>query len=118
VLLGLLLVLGMGVGLGIGNEMILVQHSAERPDLGIATTGVRFTETLGTSVAGAVSATLFAAGTAHGHLGPAPVMATLDVIFAIGAGLLAMATAIGTRLPAVRSAKTPGDQLGRAKQPV
>jgi MFS family permease len=117
-LLALLLVLGLGSGLGIGNEMILVQHSVERRDLGIATTGVRFTETLGTSVAAAAFAALFAAGTAHDHLGPGPVMATLDVIFAIGAGLLAVATAIGTRLPAVRLAKTPGDQLGRAEQPV
>ena len=39
----------------IGNEMILVQQSVQRRDLGTATTGVRFTETLGTSVAAAVS---------------------------------------------------------------
>jgi hypothetical protein len=86
VLLALLLVLGFGVGFGIGNEMILVQNSVERRDLGTATTGVRFTETLGTSVAAAAFAALFAAGTAHGRLGPAHVMGTLDVTFGIGAG--------------------------------
>ncbi len=87
------------MGFGTGNEMIIVQHSVERRDLGTATTGVRFTGTLGTSVAAAVFATLFAAATAHGQLGPAHVMGALDVIFAIGAGLLAVATVVGTRLP-------------------
>ncbi|HEX3750275.1 MAG TPA: MFS transporter [Streptosporangiaceae bacterium] len=118
VLLGLLLVLGLGVGFGIGNEMILVQNSVERRDLGTATTGVRFTETLGTSVAAAAFAALFAAGTAHGQFTPAHVMGALDVIFGIGAGLLAVATVIGTRLPAGRLANRPGDQLGHAEQPV
>jgi hypothetical protein len=98
--------------------MILVQSSVERRDLGKATTGVRFTETLGASVAAAVFATLFAAGTAHGHRGPRPVMGTLHLIFALGAGLLAVATVIGTRLPRDRRTKTPGGQLGHTEQPV
>jgi fused signal recognition particle receptor len=63
VLLVLLAVLGAGVGLGIGNEVILVQSMVERRDLGTATTGVRFVETLGTSVAAAAFAALFAART-------------------------------------------------------
>jgi MFS family permease len=118
VLLALLLVLGLGVGFGIGNEMILVQDSVQRRDLGTATTGVRFTETLGTSVAAAAFAALFAAGTAHGHLSPVHVMSALDLIFAIGAGLLAVATVIGTRLPARRLANLTADQLGHTEQPV
>ena len=73
---------------------------------------------MGTSVAAAAFAALFAAGTAHGQLGPAHVMATLDVIFGIGAGLLAVATAIGTRLPAGHLANRTGDQLGQAEQAV
>ncbi|HEY4704034.1 MAG TPA: hypothetical protein VIH64_19210, partial [Streptosporangiaceae bacterium] len=117
-LLTLLMVLGLGVGFGIGNEMILVQQSVQRRDLGTATTGVRFTETLGTSVAAAAFAALFAASTTGGQLGPAHVMAALDVIFAIGAGLLVVATAIGTRLPRGQLAKTAGDQLGHVDQPV
>jgi hypothetical protein len=56
---------------------------------------------MGTSVAAAVFAALFAAGTAHGQLGPAHVLDALDVIFALGAGLVAVATVIGTRWPAV-----------------
>jgi fused signal recognition particle receptor len=63
VLLVLLAVLGAGVGLGIGNEVILVQSMVERRDLGTATTGVRFVETLGTSVAAAAFAAFFAART-------------------------------------------------------
>jgi MFS family permease len=118
VLLALLMVLGLGVGFGVGNEMILVQQSVQRRDLGTATTGVRFTETLGTSVAAAAFAALFAASTTGGQLGPAHVMAALDVIFAIGAGLLVAATAIGTRLPRGQLAKTAGDQLGHVDQPV
>ena len=110
------------MGFGLGNEMIIVQRSVERRDLGTATTGVRFTETMGTSVAAAVFAALFAAGTAHGQLGPAHVMGALDVIFAVGAVLLAVATVIATRLPAGRpadlaEARQAGD-LGRAEQVV
>ena len=39
VLLALLMLLGLGVGFGIGNEMILVQQTVQRRDLGTATTG-------------------------------------------------------------------------------
>jgi hypothetical protein len=46
------------------------------------------------------------------------VMAELEVIFAIGAGLLVVATAIGTRLPRGQLAKTAGEQLGHVDQPV
>jgi hypothetical protein len=99
VLLGLLAVLGIGVGLGMGNEVILVQTAVERRDLGTATTGVRFVETLGASVAAAAFAALFAAGTGGGLLGAGHIMATIEVIFAAGAVLLALATAIGLRLP-------------------
>jgi MFS family permease len=99
VLLALLAVLGAGVGLGIGNEVILVQSMVERRDLGIATTGVRFVETLGTSVAAAVFAALFAARTGGSLVGAGHLMVTLEIIFAIGTVLLALATAIGLRLP-------------------
>jgi MFS family permease len=130
VLLTLLLGLGVGVGFGLGNEMILIQRNVERRDLGTATTGVRFVETLGTSVAAAAFAALFAGVTAHGQLGPANVMGALDVIFAAGAGLLAVATAIATRLPAGPAAnpageepghepgEEPGGELGRTEQAV
>jgi hypothetical protein len=110
------------VGFGLSNEMILIQQTVERRDLGTATTGVRFVETLGTAVAAAAFAALFAAMTAHAHLGPAHVMSTLNAIFAVGAGLLAVATVIATRLPASRPADPAGEklaeELGRAEQVV
>jgi hypothetical protein len=62
----------VGVGFGLGNEMILIQRSVAGRDLGTATTGVRFAETLGTSVAAAACAALFAVMTAHGQPGPVP----------------------------------------------
>jgi hypothetical protein len=89
--------------------MTLIQQLVERRDLGIATTGVRFVETLGTSVAAATFAALFGAMTAHGQLGPVHVMSALDAIFAVGAGLLAVATVIATRLPASRPADLAGE---------
>jgi hypothetical protein len=49
-------------------------------------------------------------------------MSALDAIFAVGAGLLAVATVIATRLPASRPADlagdNPGGKLGRAEQVV
>lgn len=99
VLLVLLAVLGAGVGLGIGNEVILVQSIVERRDLGTATTGIRFVETLGTSVAAAAFAALFAARTGGSLAGAGHLMATLEIIFAVGSALLALATVIGLRLP-------------------
>jgi hypothetical protein len=71
----------------------------ERRDLGIATTGVRFVETLGASVAAAAFAALFAARTGGTLAGAGHLMVTLEIIFAIGAVLLALATVIGLRLP-------------------
>src|ERR1700744_1006590 len=109
VLGALLFVLGAGVGLGIGNEVILVQNSVERRDLGTATTGVRFVETLGTAVAAAALAAVFAAGARSGVLSAGHVMGPLDVIFASGAVLLAIATAVALRLPRTTpSAPQPG----------
>jgi MFS family permease len=107
VLLALLALLGAGVGLGIGNEVILVQRAVERRDLGTATTGVRFVETLGTSVAAAAFAAFFAARTGGGLPGAGPMMATLEVIFAAGAVLLAFATLVGLRLPSGPDASQP-----------
>ncbi len=60
---------------------------------------VRFVETLGTSVAAAAFAALFAARTGGSLAGAGHLMVTLEIIFAIGAILLALATVIGLRLP-------------------
>ena len=61
VLYAVMVVFGTGLGLGLGNEMLLVYASVERRDLGVATTGIRFVETLGTSLGATAFATLFTA---------------------------------------------------------
>ena len=61
VLYAVMVVFGTGLGLGLGNEMLLVYASVERRDLGVATTGIRFVETLGTSLGATAFATLFSA---------------------------------------------------------
>jgi hypothetical protein len=109
--------LGAGVGLGIGNEVILVQSMVERRDLGIATTGVRFVETLGTSVAAAAFAALFAARTGGSLAGAGHLMVTLEIIFAIGAVLLALATVIGLRLPSGPVLQRSGAERSGAERP-
>jgi MFS family permease len=88
VLYAVMVVFGAGIGLGLGNEMLLVFASVEPRDLGIATTGIRFTETLGTSLGATAFATLFAALVPHAATA-ARVSGALDLIFAIGAALMA-----------------------------
>jgi MFS family permease len=93
---------GAGVGMCLGNEVILVQVAVRRADLGIATTGVRFAETIGASVAAAVFATIFSAGAGpHLSVGHAHLTGTLTLIFALGGTLLAAATLVATRLPSI-----------------
>lgn len=47
--------------LGLGLEMVMLFAVVERRDLGIATTGIRFIETLGTSAGAAGYASVFGA---------------------------------------------------------
>ncbi len=99
VLSGLMLVFGTGIGLGLGNEMILIFSVVEPRDLGVATTGIRFAESLGVSLGATLFATLFAAlvpvGASLGRVSHA-----IDTVFLIGAGLMALATLVALRLPA------------------
>jgi MFS family permease len=101
VLYAVMVVFGTGIGLGLGNEMMLVYASVERRDLGIATTGIRFVETLGTSLGATAFATLFAALVPHGA-SAARVSGALDLIFAIGAAVMIGATLAALTLPSPR----------------
>jgi MFS family permease len=89
---------GTGVGLGLGNEMLLVFIVVERRDLGVATTGIRFVETLGTSLGATVFATVFAALVTQGA-GRSDVAGAIDLIFLIGALVVAASAVIALRLP-------------------
>lgn len=97
---GLLGAFGLGVGLTLGNEVIIVQATVDRGDLGIATTGVRFVESLGTSAGAAAIGTVFALAVGAQAGDPRVVAHAVSACFAIGAGVLAVATAVAARLPA------------------
>ncbi|WP_154674297.1 MFS transporter [Nakamurella lactea] len=95
----LLFLLGASIGICIGNEVIIVQSSVHRADLGMATTGIRFVESVGTSVGAAVFGAIFV--TVVGVAGAAAsVMHAIDLVFAIGAAVMAIAAAVALRLPA------------------
>ncbi|MEV5878760.1 MFS transporter [Streptomyces sp. NPDC052101] len=113
-----LLVIGLGFGQFLGQLIQLVQRRAPRHQLGVATTAVRFFQTLG----GALGATVF--GTLLNRLydgpgdigalaalrGPARTegmtayVSALDSVFLCGAGVMALSLLLALRLPKVRPA--------------
>ncbi|MGW5128180.1 MFS transporter [Streptomyces sp. NPDC004069] len=126
---GELLLAGAGFGQLVGQLILLVQGAAPRDQLGVATTGIRFFQTLGsalgTAVFGAVLARLYAA---HGTGGDVSALARLtgaahadgvrafvdatQVVFWGGAALMVMASLLALRLPRTRPAapRTPPQQ--------
>ncbi|MFL4949524.1 MFS transporter [Streptomyces sp. MMS24-I31] len=121
---GELLLAGAGFGQLIGQLILLVQNTAPRHQLGVATTGIRFFQTLGnalgTAVFGTVLARLYAAhgpggdvstlarltGTAHMDGVRAFVDAT-QVVFWGGAALMTVAALLALRLPRTRRLPMP-----------
>ncbi|MFF7340758.1 MFS transporter [Streptomyces sp. NPDC008163] len=117
---GALLLMGIGFGQLIGQLIELVQDTAPPAQLGVATTGVRFFQTLGTalgaSLFGAVLSRVYAAqgpggttsgigrltGTARDHALDAFVSST-DVVFACATGAMVLALVLATRLPGTRT---------------
>ena len=98
-LAALLCLLGCGIGVGIGTEVIALQRIVERRHLGIATAGVRFLETLGGAVAASGLGVLFATGL-HGSAPAAAAAAgAVHPVFAICAGVMAIAAAVAVALP-------------------
>ncbi|WNM36219.1 MFS transporter [Streptomyces sp. Li-HN-5-11] len=111
-----LLLAGAGFGQLVGQLILLVQNAAPRHQLGVATTSVRFFQTLGnalgTAVFGTVLTRLYAA---HGPGGDVSALARLNgaartdgmhafvdatrTVFWGGAGLMAVAALLALRLP-------------------
>ncbi|MEV5987382.1 MFS transporter [Streptomyces sp. NPDC052051] len=111
-----LLLVGLGFGQLLGQLIQLVQQSAPVHQLGVATTAIRFFQTLG----GALGATLF--GTLLNRLydGPGDVgslavlrgadrtagltayVSALDTVFLCGAALMALSVLLALRLPRTR----------------
>ncbi|WP_234011783.1 MULTISPECIES: MFS transporter [unclassified Streptomyces] len=117
---GALLLMGIGFGQLIGQLIELVQDTAPPAQLGVATTGVRFFQTLGTalgaSLFGAVLTRVYAAkgpgGTTSdiGRLTGAArdraldaFASSTDVVFACATGAMLLALILAIRLPGTRT---------------
>ncbi len=96
----LMLLFGTGTGIGLGNETLLIFGVVERRDIGVAVTGIRFAETLGTALGAAVFATVF-----ESLAGGSGVSHAIGVVFGIGAVTTVAAAAIATRIPAGATAR-------------
>jgi MFS family permease len=94
----IMVVFGAGLGLGLGNELLVIFAVVDRRDLGVATTGIRFVETLGTSLGATAFATLFAA-IATASSDAATQAGAIEIIFLIGMVFMAAASGIALRLP-------------------
>ncbi|THA60413.1 MFS transporter [Streptomyces sp. A0958] len=117
---GAMLLMGIGFGQLIGQLIQLVQETAPPGQLGVATTGVRFFQTLGSalgaSVFGAVLSRVYAdrgpGGTTSdidGLTGAArrqaldAFVSSTDVVFACATGVMILALLLATRLPGTRT---------------
>ncbi|MBD0744077.1 EmrB/QacA subfamily drug resistance transporter [Streptomyces sp. CBMA152] len=118
---GELLLMGAGFGLLIGQLIQIVQSAAPARQLGVATTGVRFFQTLGNALGAAVFGTVLSrvyasegpggststirtlTGAAHSS-GLQALTTGMDVVFVGAAGVMVVAAILSTRLPS----RTPG----------
>jgi predicted MFS family arabinose efflux permease len=108
--------LGAGIGVGIGTEVIALQQTVPAAHLGIATAGVRFVETLGGALAAAALGVLFAGGMhGTGHAGAA---AAVRPVFAICAGVMAVAAAVALAMPLRAGADPPTARPSRTYDPL
>ncbi|WP_230210261.1 MFS transporter [Streptomyces kaniharaensis] len=107
--------LGAGFGQLIGQLITLVQEAAPRHQLGVATTGIRFFQTLGSAVGaalfGTVLARVFAAGEPGRPLGAVRALTgaarehavrsftdAVDVVFLSASGVMALVLLLALRL--------------------
>lgn len=115
-----LLLVGVGFGQLIGQLIQLVQDAAPRHQLGVATTGIRLFQTLGT----ALGAALFGTLVSRLYDGPGPLASVpgtartaevhayvdaLDGVFLCGAALMAVCLVVATRLPGSRPVQSAGE---------
>lgn len=127
---GEMLLLGIGFGQLLGQLIVMVQQAVPVRRLGVATTGIRFFQTLGgalgTALFGTVLARVYAAegpgGSASGIAAlrggeradaVAAFTSAVDVVFLCAAGAMALALVLALRLPrgAVAEEGSPGPTL-------
>ncbi|MEV5607219.1 MFS transporter [Streptomyces sp. NPDC052225] len=111
-----LLLAGVGFGQLIGQLIQLVQNAAPRPLLGVATTSIRFFQTLGNALGAALFGTVLfrlidgdvsAIPALHGArhaLAVRDFVHATDIVFWCGAALMLVGAALATRLPKPPSA--------------
>ncbi|GAA2880001.1 MFS transporter [Actinoplanes cyaneus] len=102
-----LVLLGVGFAQLLGKLIVAVQQAAPRHQLGAATTGIRFFQSLG----GAIGAAAF--GSLLNAMGT--ITAGVDAVFAVAALLMLLAGALATRLrtPAPAAARSPAEVPAR-----
>lgn len=128
---GELLLLGAGFGQMLGMLIVAVQQAAPRENLGVATTGLRFFQTLGGALgAAAFGSLLFRLYDADVPGTPVAAIATLappaqaaaiasfvsavDVVFACGGAVLLVALVLATRLKRASAGATSVDESALA----
>lgn len=112
-----MLLVGLGFGMLLGQLIQLVQEAAPAHQLGVATTSIRFFQTLGTALGAALFGTLITrlydgpgGGTdalasltgAERVAGISAYVSAMDTVFLCGAGLMAVCVLLGLLLPKSR----------------
>lgn len=92
-----LLLVGAGFGQLIGQLIQLVQSAAPRHQLGVATTGVRFFQTLGTALGAALFGTLISRLSDGTDM--TAYVSAMDTVFLCGAALMVLGVVLALRLP-------------------
>ncbi|MFI6245287.1 MFS transporter [Streptomyces sp. NPDC051016] len=99
-----LLVMGVGFGQLLGQLIQLVQEAAPPHQLGVATTSIRFFQTLGTALGAALFGTIITRLHGTPHLtataaGRDSYVSATDTVFLCAAGLMALCVLVAVRLP-------------------
>ncbi|MFF7752367.1 MFS transporter [Streptomyces sp. NPDC007971] len=111
-----LLLIGLGFGQFPGQLILLVQQKAPSHQLGVATTAIRFFQTLGSALGATGFGTLLSrlydgpgdVGSLAALHGPARAqgmtayVSALDTVFLCGAGVMALSLLLALRLPKTR----------------
>ncbi|MFG2882810.1 MFS transporter [Streptomyces sp. NPDC048297] len=108
-----LLLVGLGFGQLLGQLILLVQQAAPREQLGVATTAIRFFQTLGTALGAALFGTLIdrlydgpgdvgSLAALHGPAraqGVSAFVSAMDTVFLCGAAVMVLCLLLALRLP-------------------
>ncbi|BCJ46804.1 hypothetical protein GCM10010168_36740 [Actinoplanes ianthinogenes] len=114
-----LTLLGIGFGQLLGKLIVAVQRNAPRHQLGAATTGIRFFQSLGGAIGaaafGSLLATVVAARSggltvAGAAAAPEALTAGVDTVFGVAAVLMALAALLATRLRSAEPAPAPATE--------